>query len=312
MSQPDRRSTLKKSLLDDESGGGGNAEMKSSMKSTKSVRVTGDAEVGFGPGDNKEPNKMGMLESAQAVEDAKASSMKKAAYLLIVFQLLMIILYAGCELQPKNEVEHNKDFATGYSMYSGIMIMMIIGFGYLMCFMDTCGMSALGFTFLATMVIFELSLVSNNWFERWFDSDYAIQDGGFKVSIYTCIDACFCVAAVLISFCGVIGKISLYQVLVMCLVETVVYSFNASALDTWFHVVDPGGTIVIHMFGAYFGLACAWMIGTPNVEQKESIYADAFAFDPTISSIIEGDAGAAKPVEPSLSLEDDMALTSAA
>ena len=57
------------------------------------------------------------------------------------------------------------------------------------------------------------------------------------------------------------------------------------------------------------------IIGSENMSYAPHFmpnYADAFAFDPTISSIIEGDAGAAKPVEPSLSLEDDMALTSAA
>jgi ammonium transporter Rh len=40
-----------------------------------------------------------------------------------------------------------------------------------------------------------------------------------------------------------------------------------------------GGTIIIHMFGAYYGLAAAWYLGVPsiNVKEKASYVSDLFS-----------------------------------
>jgi len=59
----------------------------------------------------------------------------------------------------------------------------------------------------------------------------------------------------LISFGGVIGKLSPFQLLVMTIVELVFYSLNNQVfLVGNLGIADVGGTIIIHMFGAYFGL----------------------------------------------------------
>ncbi len=34
-----------------------------------------------------------------------------------------------------------------------------------------------------------------------------------------------------------------------------------------YHATDIGGSMVIHAFGAYFGLACAWVLGSKNAEK---------------------------------------------
>lgn len=52
----------------------------------------------------------------------------------------------------------------------------------------------------------------------------------------------------------------------------------------WLDVADLGGSIVIHMFGAYFGLAAAWVLGKPARMEKEgaSIISDVFSFVGTL------------------------------
>jgi len=72
---------------------------------------------------------------------------------------------------------------------------------------------------------------------------------------------------VLISFGGVIGKISPTQITVLTLVELVAYCLNkVYVLQQYAEVplvIDCGGTIFIHVFGAYFGLCAAKVLGPP-------------------------------------------------
>lgn len=219
--------------------------------------------------------------SSHAVTHAGAASMKKAAWALAIFQIVVLVLFGMTNLTPANEVIE-ANFNVGYSMFSGVLIMMFIGFGYLMTFMDTYGMGAVGFTMALTVVVFEWSLLTENFFTQYFANEPWITAAGFSVGIYDAINSLFAVAAILITFGGVIGKLSLWQLVVMVLIETVFYSFNNHLIVTWFHLVDPGGSIIIHCFGAYFGLAVAYAIGKPNAEQKGSVYADEFAYIGTL------------------------------
>jgi ammonium transporter Rh len=58
---------------------------------------------------------------------------------------------------------------------------------------------------------------------------------------------------VLISFGAVIGRITPTQLMVMAFIEIIFFGLN-NALMLWLGLADIGGTYVIHMFGAYFGL----------------------------------------------------------
>jgi ammonium transporter Rh len=84
------------------------------------------------------------------------------------------------------------------------------------------------------------------------------------VNILELIDSLFLVAAILISYGGIIGKVNPLQLIIMTFVEAIFYSINKMLLV--FGVVtlmDAGGTVNIHMFGAYFGLSVSYMIGKP-------------------------------------------------
>jgi ammonia channel protein AmtB len=69
----------------------------------------------------------------------------------------------------------------------------------------------------------------------------------------------------------------------MALIETLFYSINYIViLEHQYNVVDPGGSIAIHMFDAYFGLAVAWRLGKPAKEPEGLYTSDEFAFIGTL------------------------------
>ena len=78
------------------------------------------------------------------------------------------------------------------------------------------------------------------------------------IDVIQLILADFCAGAVLITFGVVLGKISFYQLWVLATIETIFYCLNESILMDVFKVADIGGSMVIHTFGAVFGLAASF------------------------------------------------------
>jgi ammonium transporter Rh len=71
----------------------------------------------------------------------------------------------------------------------------------------------------------------------------------------TILEADFCAAAILISFGAILGKVSIFQLFVYASMEVFFYSLNYSIITYIFKAYDVGGTMIIHVFGGYFGLA---------------------------------------------------------
>ena len=72
-----------------------------------------------------------------------------ATYALFAMQILMIFLLGGC---AKDSFISDVNFASNYNFFTGVEIMMFIGFGYLMTFLKRYGMGAVGLTMLVTVV----------------------------------------------------------------------------------------------------------------------------------------------------------------
>ncbi len=68
-------------------------------------------------------------------------------------------------------------------------------------------------------------------------------------------------AAVLISFGAVLGRTTPLQLLIMAFIELILYAVNQYIVEQELLVTDVGGSMVVHTFGAYFGLTVAWMMG---------------------------------------------------
>lgn len=171
-------------------------------------------------------------------------------------------------------------------MFIGVLIMMLVGFGYLMTFMKWYGLGAVGFVLLVTAMCIQWDLFTQSLFkqlvERHSDPDNYHWHWVW-INIYSLLDTLYASSAVLISFGAVIGKITPFQLVLMTIIEIPLHSINYEVLmNCVMGIADVGGTYSDHMFGAYFGLAVAWVLGKPKTEPEFGTVPDVFSLIGTI------------------------------
>jgi ammonium transporter Rh len=170
-----------------------------------------------------------------------------------------------------------------YPMYQDVHVMIFIGFGFLMVFLQKHGFSSVGFNFMISAVCIQASVLTNGFWHM-----IATNSFGHKIpmSIETLIKCDFACGAVLITFGAILGKVNPLQLVVIAMIELMVYGGNEYIGAIQLGAVDMGGSIFVHSFGAYFGLGCALMLGMKkasghkdNTSDKQS---DMFAMLGTI------------------------------
>ena len=187
---------------------------------------------------------------------------------LAIFQCLLLFLY-GFFTIPSSEVLKedgiNTDFIAGYNIFSGVLIMMVVGFANLMTFIVNYEIGSVAFTLMVTVVGLQFGIFTDAFFEQVSTLDFHY----IQLDIFNLVTGLYAVAAILISFGAVIGKVTPFQLLIMAILELIFYSLNNEVfMVTVFDIADIGGTIVIHEFGAFFGLAVAFAYGMPNEDDK--------------------------------------------
>jgi ammonium transporter Rh len=86
------------------------------------------------------------------------------------------------------------------------------------------------------------------------------------ISLTTMIESEFNAATILITFGAVIGRCSPFQMVAVTIFQSVFYAFNKIIPVLGYIGAEYiGGTITIHMFGAYFGLALSASLGAVPV-----------------------------------------------
>jgi len=186
----------------------------------------------------------------------------------LVMQALMTIAFYSAELDLSEAA--NTDKSSVYNFYVGVALMMFVGFGYLMTFLKSYGLGAVGFTMYITCLGVEFAIIIESFMGK----------GALNIDFMSLLNGNFAVAAVLISFGGLIGKISPLQCTVVTVVELTCYCVNKvyflKQYDESPLIADCGGTIIIHVFGAYFGLMACTVLGPPK---KDELNASSYSSD---------------------------------
>jgi ammonium transporter Rh len=158
-----------------------------------------------------------------------------------------------------------------YNRAIHIMVMLLIGFGFLMVFVRKYGRSALTATFLLVSTALPLYFVIKGTGIL----------GGASEEVEKLILAEFGAASLLIAAGAVLGRLKMPQYILLGLLFVPAYAFNEwvvlggglGLIDAG-SVMDTGGSIVIHAFGAIFGLGVALTMTTKQ-DMEKTIESDA-------------------------------------
>ena len=196
--------------------------------------------------------------------------MKRIQWILIA-PFALAILCASSGISWGSEIMESVVDVQKYNRAIHIMAMLLVGFGFLMVFVKKYGRSALTATFLLVSVAIPSYILINS---------FGIL-GKAEISIDRLILAEFAAAGLLICAGAVLGRLKMGQYIILGLLFVPCYMLNEwILLSGGFGLMptggfaDTGGSILIHAFGAIFGLGVILTMTTAE-EEKISIEADA-------------------------------------
>ncbi|NXR88757.1 RHAG protein, partial [Hypocryptadius cinnamomeus] len=192
------------------------------------------------------------------------------ALLLEVIVIVLFGIFVDYDSDPSKEL---------YPYFQDVHVMIFVGFGFLMTFLKKYGFSSVGFNMLIAAFGLQWGILMQGFWH--------MERGKISVNIESMINADFSTATALISFGALLGKTSPIQMLILTLLEITMFACNEHLVTKVFKATDVGASMTIHAFGAYFGLAAAFILYRPGLANKhdndESTYhSDMFAMIGTL------------------------------
>ena len=213
------------------------------------------------------------------------SSIQSGAILLI--ETLVIVCYGlfttyDIEVNASSSVTTNtlsKDtILTYYPFFQDVHVMIFVGFGFLMTFLRKHSYTSVGMNFLIGAFVLQTSILVNGFFHCLFKNEWH----KITLDVKTLITGDFAAGAVLITLGAVLGRINFKQMFLVSIFELIFYAVNENIYVNELEAIDMGGSLVVHSFGAFFGLALSWMLykeSSKNHKENKSVYhSDLFAF----------------------------------
>ncbi len=197
---------------------------------------------------------------------------KKIKTILFGFFSLLLLCCGSFVIaaEPTSSINEARLVAQ-YNYTIHILAMLLVGFGFLMVFVRRYGFGAITGTYLvvATGLPLYMLLRANGIFGHELNPH----------SVDAILYSEFAVATALIAMGAVLGRLRVFQYALLALLIVPCYLLNewlvldnASGLTEGFQ--DSAGSIVIHAFGAYFGIAMSLVLTTAQ-QREEPIVSDA-------------------------------------
>jgi len=208
------------------------------------------------------------------------------SYITGLFHVAMIVLFwttvdYDINFDPITQKGVGDAVDSYYTFYTGVTIMVLIGFGYLMTFLKKYRYGAVGLNFFYSCFVFLWSLLCAGFFQDATKPNWVTID----LTIVSLINGMFCAASCMITFGGLIGFTSPDQLTLMFFFEVMFYNLNAWLVYDKLLALDIGGSMTIHLFGAYFGLTISFFLN-PGKEKAQPDENWGAAYDSDFTSLI--------------------------
>jgi ammonium transporter Rh len=183
----------------------------------------------------------------------------------LIIVILLLPAFAAAQAPVSGDLANTVREVQQYNFAIHILAMLLVGFGFLMVFVKRYGYGATTGTYLVVAVGLPLYL--------------GLRAMGMlsaeAVGVHTMrglLLAEFAVASALIAMGAVLGRVRLYQYAFLAAVLVPLYMINErlvldGELGFTKGFVDSAGSIIIHAFGAYFGLGLA--VALTNAKQRD-------------------------------------------
>jgi ammonium transporter Rh len=192
---------------------------------------------------------------------------------VVLLELFMIIIYGTCVQYGKPaavstvaSTDHEMNIA--YAMYQDVHVMIFIGFGFLYTLLRKYAWSGVSYNFLIAVAVVQFSILTDGFWRNVAIVQPGVQWPKISLDLLALINADFVAGTVLISFGAVIGRVSATQMLIMAILESIFATANVG-IAIKLGISDPGGSMLIHVFGAAFGLALAAVVGDKALTTKD-------------------------------------------
>uniref|UniRef100_A0A8C6YU64 Rh family B glycoprotein (gene/pseudogene) n=1 Tax=Nothoprocta perdicaria TaxID=30464 RepID=A0A8C6YU64_NOTPE len=191
-----------------------------------------------------------------------------------LLQMLIIILFAVfvryspngspglCSARLNCSSRRNPGPGSSHLRSWNVHLQTLMGFGFLMVFLGRYRMESAATCLLVTAFAIQWALLIQGFF-------YSFQNGKIYMETQSMVSAVFCAGAVLVSTGALLGWGNPLQLLLMSLLEVPLFSANEYVLLHLIGVSDGGGSLTVHTFGAYFGLALSWILRQDHAGKRE-------------------------------------------
>ena len=196
--------------------------------------------------------------------------------LVILFYGLFVEFKSGTD--PKGDKA--KEDATAqdmlrnrYASFQDIHVMVFIGFGFLMTFLKSHNWSSIGYNYLIAAWAVQIEILCSHFWDQIFKYYDNYHDHNFEklnIGVWQLIEGDFGAASMLVAMGALIGKTSLYQLFTLSCVHIFFFTINKQIILQLFKVSDIGGSMIIHTYGAYFGLAASFFFYRKEASKDEN------------------------------------------
>lgn len=147
-----------------------------------------------------------------------------------------------------------------FPLFKDVHVMLFAGLGLMLSFLKLYGFGGIALNFLIANFAIQWSMVVQGFF-------YHFRHGMILLRLSNVLEAEFAAVTALISAGAVLGRTSPVQLLVLTALEIPLFVVNDWLVNEYFHIIDVGGTVAIHIFSCYFGLGVSQVLYQPSLRR---------------------------------------------